>query len=164
MSCSTLYEVRKSGVKEISEYRNSWHSAMSLWTYMAQEFCGMESFPLFTGGQKVWDCYKRPDVPINFRAAMALTLDYIIVPIDRTKEFGKMLKGVHESITAKGMGSHWEKIATDIAEYKPKRKGAIGLALNASSVNDIWICKAISKLDMASAFDLVEEASDGPTA
>jgi hypothetical protein len=146
MSHSTLYEIRPTKVKVISEYKNSWLGAMFLWDFCARHYCGIkEGFPLFDTmrRQQVWDCYKNPGIPLHMRAAMALTLDYIVIQPDECQRIGELLLRVPSEFILRGIdkATHWDCLGRDVAAWKPKGPHAskvIGLALNATSVNDIW--------------------------
>ena len=163
MSCSTLYEVHPSHVVEIAEYRNSFHSSMALWQFAAKRYCRfLEGFPLFDSSrqQAVWDCYKRFDVPEPIRIAMAFTLDGIIIPASECELLGLKLLTVGAEVSkTERYPNHWDAIAKDIVAHKPSGKSAIGVALNGTSVSDIWIYGR-SKDQITEIGELLAEAKD----
>lgn len=126
MSRSTLLGVwpyRR--VEDWLEFSNSWGTAMFVWQMMSREYFGHD-FPLMDEleAQKVWDLWKRLDIPVHHRAVLLMTFDYAYIRSEDYEQAASDIRKFVSDFSTQETSNHWPAIADalEIADYP-----AIGL-------------------------------------
>lgn len=146
MSRSTLLQVYKSKATWDVELVNSYGTGSVLWQFLWETYLQAEGpYPFFDDAKlkKLWRLYKNPEVPLPLRVAHFFTFDrtvwlskYILKAAPLVREAADIIS---RYCTVKSYANHWPAIA-DYFEKVGKKHDArmIGIALNCTSVADVW--------------------------
>lgn len=148
MSRACLLKVYKSKASWELELANSHGGAAVLWNYLWKIYCsdGFEKSWFMAEGQldrldKILD---DPKTPLHHKAGLILTYDRSVILKEHllilSTEFQKLASEMCGFCAPEHFVNHWPEIArwiTDMA-MKDHDHRLIGIALNATSVADVW--------------------------
>jgi hypothetical protein len=145
MSESSLFLVYKNMSRGYEEYRNGHGTGPMIWGHLEQLY-GLPRW--VSDNKKLWALARDPKVPVHLRLCHAFTFDRAVTPVHNLLEMAEALELAHEDIV-KGREngwSHFADIANDLrAIHKKHNRYLVGLALNCTSVADVWTYRMKAK-------------------
>lgn len=143
MSHSTLYMVFKTTVREIGEFENSYGTALPLWDFLAKTYLGWgdgwshQKTP--EEDKALWRLARDPQVPRALRICHAMTFDNALVVPSDIQAAADACEFTYGVVRQNSPGTnHWHRISARLKRFKTSDQRVIGVALNCTSVNDIW--------------------------
>lgn len=152
VSYSSLYQVFRTKVRRVEEYRNGHGSGPPIWDLLWQNVRPGFKVPLFDDDlTPLWDLWKDPKVPRHQRLALQLTFDCAVCPPKLVDEMAGALVKCGKEILALGplkwdldspprdgwSWHHLDRIAADMLTTKLDGR-ALGFGLCCTSVSDPW--------------------------
>lgn len=146
MSCAALLEVYKSKANWEVELRNSWGGAPMLWQFLWQKYIqkpGVPDYMQMDQNDKVWALWNKSDIPLYHRVPLHFTFDRSVLLKKHLKWaaplFRQNAQVLAEFTSRKQFVDHWADIAAFVEEKTFKLDSrCIGLAMNCTSVSDLW--------------------------
>ena len=138
MTCTELYTAGDDGrLFGMATFRNSWHGAMALWSYLGDTFLGGR-LPIFGSSQELWALAYRDDVPAFLRLAHLTTFDTVVVPRGYMSEVAEALRETGTTLEQAGIPNHLGEQGSTV-EAMMSHGGVEYIAWNQTSVNaDMW--------------------------
>ena len=163
MSRSTLLKVFKSNAEWALELSNSWGTGPLIWDFFYEKHCWdgdgwgqniygrggattfLRPFAIYHDDKNSSEIFKKLgdlQIPLHHRAGLFLTCDRVIIRTQdllKLVEPFKMLAYEINGYVKPRMANHWGTIADFIeATAKDHDKRMLGVALNCTSVSDVW--------------------------
>jgi hypothetical protein len=141
MSTTTLYKVYKRSTIGLEEFDNGNLSARPLWDYLAKTYLGWGDDWQHTKSPEddkaLWRLARDRRVPRPLRLCHAMTFDHAVIPPHGFREASDVCFEVGTTLLR---NSHWAGIGTAIGRVVHAEPDPLlcGIALNCTSVNDIW--------------------------
>ena len=137
MSYTEMFKVPENGsMVSVAEFSNAFLSAWHVWSEMAEAYLGEDAsrMMLEKNMQPVWDLWKRPDIPLDYRIIMGSTFDNVMV---KRGNFVRLAKAMEAFAKRFGPGTLWEQaqMLRELADDET----AYAVCWNQTSVNaDTW--------------------------
>ncbi|RYD62149.1 MAG: hypothetical protein EOP83_15330 [Verrucomicrobiaceae bacterium] len=136
MSESTLYEVFRTKVYMIDEYKNGRGSGPILWDYLAETYLGGR-IGFGEGYDPLWALGRDRRVPMEERLCLVMTFDNAVIEPDRIRELALACCAVAPRLNPL-YENHWGAFGATLGDYKVRDHRMLGIALNCTSVEDQW--------------------------
>lgn len=137
MSYTEMFKVPKHGdIEHVADFKNAFLSAWHVWSEMAEAYIHKDAsrMMLEKDMQPVWDLWKRPDVPLDYRIVMAFTFDNVMV---KRENFIRLAEAMEAFCKRFGSGSLWEQ--AEVLRQLAADETAYAVCWNQTSVNaDTW--------------------------
>lgn len=139
MSSSTLYRVYRTKATQYAEMRNGWGTAPVIWSYLCVKYLHRQPHEyLLPNDTALWDLARSEVVPRELRLVHAFCCDQAMCPMDRLAELAEACEYAWRlTSTDSARVNHWATVANFLRGIARKPK-QIGVALNCTSVCDIW--------------------------
>lgn len=142
MSRSTLLRVYKSKACWDVELSNGHGTAPVLWDYLQQKYLP-EGQSWITSCREVWKLFDSPGVSERHKLGLLLTFDrsvllkkHLLRSVAPLKELAAEMTGF---CSAKQWVNHWPAVASFVEAMAAKKDyRMIGIAINCTSVADVW--------------------------
>lgn len=136
MSYSTLYQVFKTTVRPVAEYRNGHGTGPAIWGELREGYLGQKRFGYGQNDDWLWALARTKLVPLSLRACHVITFDYALIKPEHAQVMAELI-AEGGAMLSREYVNHFPAIAEDIASHKFDRR-ALGLAINCTSVSDLW--------------------------
>jgi hypothetical protein len=141
MSYSTLYEIYKTKIIDIGEFKNGHGSGPPVWDYLWVNYLNGRHFGWSSAAsmQPLWDLAEVSRIPVHLRLCLAFTFDNAYCPMERLPELVEACERTHAAIAEfdPAITNHWGVFADTLRKNRfPKR--CLGAGLNCTSLEDSW--------------------------
>lgn len=129
---------------QVEEYKNSWGSAMRVWTAIGDRyFAGQNILSMNeSDAQEFWDLHRSPRLQWHERMTLAWTFDWAICEKQHCSEIAEQLRKFDVRNPVKsGYVNHLPKIAADLVQSSILAEAddtVVGFAFSQTSVNSGW--------------------------
>ena len=139
MSYTTMFLVTHDGeLEEIAEYLNAWGSAARVWESLREQYLPEQATFLYDT-QRIWDLWRREDLPDHVRLVLLSTFDCAVIEGERLAEMAAYLRAFVSDFPTDRV-DNLPKIAGDLERLAEEKRDLLGVCFHQTSVtDDIWL-------------------------